>query len=322
MRPVATLLFSLLLALLPACGESSPTPPADPELAWLRENAVEFRTAEPGGDYADLMPLEQIIGNARVVALGEATHGTREFFQMKHRILEFLVREMGFTTFGIEATWAESNRVNDYLHTEVGDPAVLLSNLYFWTWNTREVLEMIEWMRRHNQNPGGAPRVSFYGFDMQSVRVTMNDVEAYLQRVDPAALEEVRLRYACYRPYQDVRRSRAGRDRAAHAAGRPGRHPRRRPRARQGQRPPHRHLPGPRHRHRAPRRDGGRRPHLRRARAARQPRGAAAPGHGGERPGHHAAAAARYLPLPPPLALAAHDALVVRRRRYFRLRQR
>ncbi len=131
MRTVTTLLVSLLLALLPACGESSPTPPPGPEIAWLRENAVEFRTAEPGGDYADLMPLEQIIGNARVVALGEATHGTREFFQMKHRILEFLVREMGFTTFGIEATWAEANRVNDYVHTGVGDPAVLLSNLYF-----------------------------------------------------------------------------------------------------------------------------------------------------------------------------------------------
>lgn len=68
------------------------------------------------------MPLKQIIGNARVVALGEATHGTREFFQMKHRILEFLVREMGFTTFGIEATCAESNRVNDYVHTGVGIP--------------------------------------------------------------------------------------------------------------------------------------------------------------------------------------------------------
>ena len=62
---------------------------------WLRENAIPFNTTEPGSGFDDLMPLKEIIGDARIVALGEATHGTREFFQMKHRMLEFLVKEMG-----------------------------------------------------------------------------------------------------------------------------------------------------------------------------------------------------------------------------------
>ena len=67
-----------------------------------------------------------MIGDARVVALGEATHGTREFFLMKHRVLEFLVKELDFNLFAIEATWPEANRVNEYVHTGEGDPAELL----------------------------------------------------------------------------------------------------------------------------------------------------------------------------------------------------
>jgi erythromycin esterase len=169
----------------------------------LAAAVIPFRTAEPGGDYSDLAPLKQIVGNARLVSLGEGTHGTREFFQMKHRVLEYLVKEMGFTMFAIEATWAEANRVNDYVMEGKGDPAVLLSNLYFWTWNTQEVLDMIRWMRAYNQSTTG-PKVGFYGFDMQFSRVTMNDVESYVQRVDADAAQRVRSLYSLYREFQDT----------------------------------------------------------------------------------------------------------------------
>ncbi|HLL45960.1 MAG TPA: erythromycin esterase family protein, partial [Longimicrobiaceae bacterium] len=188
----------LLLALsLAASGCDSPSalPPTEGgehDVSWLRRNAVPFRTDAPGGDLSDLAPLGRIVGNARVVGLGEATHGTREFFRMKHRVLEYLVKERGFNTFAIEATWAECERINDYVHGAPGDPRKLLSAQRFWTWNTQEVLDMIEWMRRHNQNPGRAPRVSFHGFDMQYQRVAMDDVEAFLARVDPAALPAIR----------------------------------------------------------------------------------------------------------------------------------
>ena len=68
--------------------------------------------------------------------MGEATHGTHEFFQLKHRMLEFLVERMGFTVFGIEANWPESLAVNDYVLNGNGDPAKALAGFYFWTWNT------------------------------------------------------------------------------------------------------------------------------------------------------------------------------------------
>lgn len=202
-------LFSPLAAfLLAACNspaESVPPPPDGDELSieWLQANAIPFNTTAPGGSTADLAPLGQIIGGARIVSLGEATHGSREFFDMKHRVLQYLVRERGFRAFAMEATWAEATRINHYVHTGEGDPEALLSNLYFWTWNTQEVLEMVRWMRQYNRDAPPDERVSFYGFDLQYSRVAMNDVEAYLAGVDAAAADSVREHYACYRRYQD-----------------------------------------------------------------------------------------------------------------------
>lgn len=205
-RSFRGLFVPIMLLLLGACDSSSDpaTPGEEYDLGWLEENAVAFSTTEPGGGYADLAPLGAMIGDARIVGLGEATHGTREFFRMKHRVVEYLVKEKGFNVFAIEATWAEANLLNRYVHTGEGDPAELLAGLHFWTWNTAEVLEMIQWMRRHNQNPGGDPPVSFYGFDMQYSRVAMNHVVAYLRPLDAAAADSVEAHYACYREYQDT----------------------------------------------------------------------------------------------------------------------
>jgi erythromycin esterase len=199
----------MLLAGLAACGESrdpteSSLPPdtVSPEIiAWLQSAAVPFATAQAGTDYDDLMPLKEMIGDARVVALGEATHGTREFFLMKHRVLEFLVKELDFNLFAIEATWPEANRVNDYVHTGEGDPAELLSGLYFWTWNTEAVLDMIRWMRLHNLAPGGAPPVSFFGFDMQYPGMAIHNVQLFLDAVDQPMAEFVSVAYGCMLPF-------------------------------------------------------------------------------------------------------------------------
>lgn len=175
-----------------------------PEVSsWLRENAIPFNTTDPNSDFEDLMPLKELIGDARIVALGEDTHGTHEFFQMKHRLLRFLVEEMGFNVFAIEANWPEANLVNDYVQTGQGDPAELLQGLYFWTWNTQEVLDMILWMRAHNENPGDAPQVSFFGFDMQFYKMAMDNVVAYLEQVDPDRMGQTTDLYRCFRQYTD-----------------------------------------------------------------------------------------------------------------------
>ena len=153
--------------------------------AWLAGNAIPLRTVEARNGFADMQPLKQIIGNARLVELGEATHGTREFFQLKHRMLEFLVSEMGFTVFGIEATMPEGFDVNEYVLTGKGDPSRALGALYFWTWDTEEVLAMIKWMRQYNADPKHTKKVKFYGFDMQSAPRAARVTLAYLRKVDP-----------------------------------------------------------------------------------------------------------------------------------------
>jgi erythromycin esterase len=158
-------------------------------IQWLKEHAIPLKGVEAEQGLEDMQPLKQIIGSARLVALGEATHGTREFFQLKHRILEFLVTEMGFNIFGIEATMPEGFDLNEYVLTGKGDPEKALAGLYFWTWNTEEVLEMIRWMRRYNSDPNHSKKVKFYGFDMQSGTRAFKVLEKYLNQVDHKAAE-------------------------------------------------------------------------------------------------------------------------------------
>ncbi|UCD36751.1 MAG: erythromycin esterase family protein [Fidelibacterota bacterium] len=171
--------------------------------AWLQENVVPFTTCEPGQDYEDLMPLKEMIGDARIVSLGEATHGTSEFFKMKHRILEFLVQEMDFTIFAIEANWMEANLVNDYVLWGEGDPVLRLAGLYFWTWNTQEVLDMILWMRSYNASLSEGEKVQFLGFDMQFPAMAIDYVHDYFQKVDSAKISWVDSVYAGFRAYEN-----------------------------------------------------------------------------------------------------------------------
>jgi erythromycin esterase len=187
----------------PTLSQSEPTfaQSVAPEVStWLRENAIPFNTTDPNSDFEDLMPLKELIGDARIVALGEATHGTHEFSEMKHRMLRFLVEEMGFNTFATEASWAETNLINDYVRTGQGDPAKLLDEYFGWAGNTQEVFDMILWMRAHNENPGEGPFVSFFGFDIQFYRTAMDNVLAYLEQVDSDRVAETIRLYYCFSP--------------------------------------------------------------------------------------------------------------------------
>jgi erythromycin esterase-like protein len=154
-----------------------------PVTQWIASHAIPLSNVEARHGFADLQPLKKVIGDARIVELGEATHGTREFFQLKHRMLEFLATEMGFTIFSIEANMPEAYKVNDYVLRGEGDPAKLLKGMYFWTWDTEEVLDMIRWMREFNQS--GKGRVEFTGFDMQNISVAGPIVRDFAAKYDP-----------------------------------------------------------------------------------------------------------------------------------------
>jgi len=174
---------SVDLQIVSTVRASAPAPEAVED--WIRAHAVRVSTCAPGYGFSDMMSLEKIIGKARVVALGEATHGTHEFFQFKRRMLEFLVTKMGFTAFAIEASFPESQAVNSYVLSGKGDPAKALSGMYFWTWDTQEILDMIRWMRSYNEDPAHLKKVKFYGFDMQFTQEAVPSVIDYLRKVDP-----------------------------------------------------------------------------------------------------------------------------------------
>src|SRR5690606_7811343 len=98
----------------------------------------------------DLEIMDSLIGDTHVVGLGEVTHGSSEIFQMKHRIIKFLAEKKNFGIFSMEVNMPEAYRLNDYIISGKGNPTELIKGMDYWTWNTREVLNMVEWMKLHN----------------------------------------------------------------------------------------------------------------------------------------------------------------------------
>ncbi|MFY2562843.1 erythromycin esterase family protein [Corallococcus terminator] len=162
------------------------SPPPPEVVSWVKQSLVPLTTVEAGHGFADLQPLKPWLSGARVVALGEATHGTREFFQLKHRLLEFLATELGFTVFAIEASFGQALALNEYVLTGKGDPAKGLAGLVFWTWDTEEVLALIRWMRAYNADPRHPRKLKFHGVDIQHTAASARALVAFFEKEDPA----------------------------------------------------------------------------------------------------------------------------------------
>src|SRR5262249_29571124 len=160
-------------------------------VAWLKANALPLATVEPGSPFHDLVPLRAMLSKARVVSLGESTHGTREFFKLKHRLIEYCVAELGFTIIAFEANYGAMLAVNDYVLHGKGDIAdVIAPGVGIDIYDTEEVLALIEWARGWNVTH--ARKVQFHGLDMQASPPAVLHLLAYLERVAPelAAISE------------------------------------------------------------------------------------------------------------------------------------
>lgn len=173
-------------------------------ITWARQNAIPITTLVAGNGFADISRIGEIVDGSQIVALGEATHGSREFFQLKHRLIEFLATQRAFTVFAIEANMPEAWRMNDFVLHGHGDPKELLKGMYFWTWNTQEVLDLVLWMREFNQSSQG--RIEFMGFDMQNPNLAIDIVKNYVQQQDPGYTSNVQ---RVYGTVQSVRLSRS-----------------------------------------------------------------------------------------------------------------
>ena len=159
------------------------------------------------GDHSDYDALLHMVGDARIVLLGEASHGTHEFYRERARITKRLITEHGFTGVAIEGDWPDAYRVNRYVQGTAGDAdaeAALAGFRRFptWMWRNADVLDFVGWLRAHNEQRRRAqPEVGLYGLDLYSLGASMDSVVAYLEREDPPAAARARKRYECLEPY-------------------------------------------------------------------------------------------------------------------------
>lgn len=168
----------------------------------LRLDAQPLSGAQ--GDYDALLEL---VGDARLVALGEASHGTHEFYRERARITRRLIEELGFTAVAVEGDWPDADRVSRYVQGfgEDADAEEALRGFQrfpTWMWRNAEVLDFVGWLRAHNERLADARRsVGFYGLDLYSLNASMEAVVAYLDEVDPPGAARARRRYECLHPF-------------------------------------------------------------------------------------------------------------------------
>lgn len=156
-------------------------------LQALTRTAIPLRSVDPIPDSDDLAPLGSILGGRRIVAMGEATHGTSEFFRMKHRIAEYLVVKHGFRDYAMEVNEGDGKRLNAFIHGADENPGRIL----YWPWATEEVVAMLRWMREYNARAAPEDRIRFHGIDPRSGdrdAVMAANASAVLRRLPGAKL--------------------------------------------------------------------------------------------------------------------------------------
>jgi erythromycin esterase-like protein len=181
-------------------SKTAQSPAADsPLVKALRETAYPL-----AGSARDYDPLISRIGEARFALLGEASHGTHEFYHERAEITKRLITEKNCTAVAVEADWPDAYRLNRYVRGASDDVDAVEALADFrrfptWMWRNTVVVEFIEWLRAHNDAlPPGAEKVGFYGLDFYSLHASMKAVLQYLEKVDPEAARLARERYSCF----------------------------------------------------------------------------------------------------------------------------
>jgi erythromycin esterase-like protein/predicted phosphoribosyltransferase len=156
------------------------------------------------GTPSDYDPLVERATATRFVLLGEATHGTEEFYRERAEITKRLIAECGYTAVAVEADWPDAYRANRFVRSESDDETSedALSDLRrfpVWMWRNTVVADFVRWLRDWNDAlPAGAPKIGFYGLDLYSLHTSMEAVVSHLEEIDPEAAQRARERYACF----------------------------------------------------------------------------------------------------------------------------
>lgn len=169
----------------------------------LRHAALWFEPASNG-----FGPLLDLVADASVVLIGEASHGTHEFYRTRAELTKALILHHGFNIVAVEADWPDAYRVNRWVRHESQDPDAAHALGDFvrfprWMWRNRDVVEFVTWLHDRNAPLEARERAGFYGVDLYSLHTSIDKVLAYLRKVDPAAAERARYRYGCFEDFAE-----------------------------------------------------------------------------------------------------------------------
>ncbi|MGB8476535.1 MAG: erythromycin esterase family protein [Candidatus Acidiferrum sp.] len=164
--------------------------------------AVRHSAHRLTGDTTDFDPLLKMIGDSRFVLIGEASHGTHEFYRLRAQITKRLIGEKNFNAVAVEADWPDAYRINQYVRFEGDDEDAVDALAGFqrfptWMWRNADVLDFVGWLRNYNEQRH-AGRAGFYGLDLYSLHASMRAVLDFLDKVDPEAARRARYRYSCF----------------------------------------------------------------------------------------------------------------------------
>jgi erythromycin esterase len=177
---------------------------------WATVHAIPIETVEPGSAVADLRALKPIIGAARVIALGEPTHGAHEPLAFRNRLFRYLVEELGFTAIALESGLPESRRISDFVFGGPGEARQVVRENLTWGFGAfGENEELVRWMRDYNADPAHRRKVRFYGIDLSlggpggsiPTSAALDQALSYFARVDPVSARRIR---ATFQPYLSV----------------------------------------------------------------------------------------------------------------------
>lgn len=187
---------------MPAFRTSGINPEKEEILRCLKQRSYPLHTM------GNLEPLLQKIGSARIVMLGEASHGTHEYYRCRSYITQRLIREKGFNLIAVEGDWPDSFQVNRYIrgweHPPKGAFDILrqFNRWPTWLWANWETVALAEWLRKHNDSLPDEEKTGFYGLDVYSLWESMEAIMAYLEKKDPESMQLAEQAYACFEPYR------------------------------------------------------------------------------------------------------------------------
>lgn len=163
----------------------------DDRVTWLNRHATPLATTDPGKPVDDLAGLRGIARDARIVGLGESTHGSAEQFRVKHRAVRFLVERMGYRSIAFEEDFASGVAIDRYIVTGVGDPRALIMATGS-IWATEEMLDLVRWLRAYNTRRPASDQVRFLGSDLHQIRqLSFDEIRSYTQCAAPGRLDEL-----------------------------------------------------------------------------------------------------------------------------------